>query len=185
MAAKSSAGGGRKPQPKAGAKRTGAKAPKATAKGSKKKPAPTVILKASDGIGAETVSETPKHAGGRPTKYDPAYCVLAIDSGKLGKSTEWIACEIGVHVDTVYEWAKVHKEFSEAITLAKQLELQWWEDAGQREMTNTGFSASAWSRSMAARFPKKWREKTQVDHGVTDQLAALFGEIDGNSSSLV
>lgn len=139
--------------------------------------------KCAEGIEPAEVRE--KHAGGRPTKYDPSYCDLAIELGKQGKSTEVIACHIGVVHQTLLNWSNEHPEFLEAITLAKQHELLWWENAGQQYLTTTGFSASAWSRSMAARFPAKWREKTQVDHGISDGLAALLRDLDGNSASLV
>lgn len=152
----------------------------------KQKPAPAVILAASEGIGGETVTgDVPKHPGGRPTKYDPAYCDLAIELGKQGKSTEVIACHIGVVHQTVLNWSNAHPEFLEAITLAKQYELLWWENAGQENLTTTGFSASAWSRSMAARFPSKWREKTQVDHGISSDFAAFLSQIDGHGASLI
>ena len=42
-----------------------------------------------------------------------------------------------------------------------------------------------WSRSMAARFPKDWREKSQVDHGVSGELQKFLDEIDGDSASLI
>ena len=167
----------------AGAKkpRKAKEAPKSARKPAGGKKARPVTLACSDGI-AVTAS---KHAGGRPTKYDPSYCELAIELGRQGKSGEVIACQIGVIYETMTEWAKIHPEFSAALTLAKQLELQWWENAGQEYMLHTGFSASAWSRSMAARFPKKWREKTQVDHGVSNELAALLGDLDGHGASIV
>lgn len=159
-----------------------AKAPaKPARKPASAKKAKPVAIACTDGIEAPAV----KHAGGRPTKYDPAYCEKAVGFGKQGKSVEWIACEFEVHVDTIYEWAKVHPAFSDAITLAKQYEQRWWEDTGQEHLTTTGFSASAWSRSMAARFPKKWREKTQVDHGVTSEFAALLGDLDGHGASII
>jgi len=168
-----------------GAKPKTARKPKAPAKAARKpasaKKAKPVTLACSDGI-AVTAS---KHAGGRPTKYDPAYCDLAVDLGRAGKSGEVIACHIGVIYQTVLNWQKEHPEFLEAMTLAKQLELLWWENAGQEHLTTTGFSASAWSRSMAARFPNKWREKTQVDHGVSNELAALLGDLDGHGASIV
>lgn len=146
------------------------------------------VRAASEGIAPSVVvSEEPrrKHPGGRPTSYKAEYCEDVIDFGRRGKSREWIAAELMVHIDTLAEWAKVHPEFSAAITLAKQLELKWWEDAGQDNLTESGFSASAWSRSMAARFPQKWREKSQVDHGISGELAALLGQIDGDGASLV
>lgn len=40
----------------------------------------------------------------------------------------------------------------------------WWEDSGQEGMAKPGFNAAIWSRSMAARFPDEWREKTAHEH---------------------
>jgi transposase len=155
----------------------------------KKKPTPKRKTKAaSEGVAPAVVAEVAteaKHAGGRPTKYKPEYCEAVIGYGRLGKSREWIAAELMVIPETLTNWGKEHPEFFDAITLAKQLELKWWEDAGQDNLTESGFSSSAWSRSMAARFPQKWREKSQVDHGVSNELAALLGQIDGDGSSLV
>jgi hypothetical protein len=36
---------------------------------------------------------------------------------------EMIACELGVHRDSLHEWAQAHKEFSDARKLAKQFQL--------------------------------------------------------------
>lgn len=97
---------------------------------------------------------------GRPTQYRPEYCESVIEWGKQGKSRTWIASEIGVTRETLYEWERVHTEFSDAMARAKVFEQRWWEDAGQDGMKLQGFGQSIWSRSMAARFPKEWREKT-------------------------
>lgn len=105
-----------------------------------------------------------KHPGGRPTLYDPAYCERVIEYGKLGKSLTWIATEIGATRQTLYGWSKEHPEFFDAMTRAREFSQRWWEDFGQEHMLTTGFSASAWSRSMAARFPDDWREKSETKH---------------------
>ena len=100
---------------------------------------------------------------GRPSTYNPEFCERVIEYGKQGKSITWMAAELGVHKDSLYEWMKVHPEFSDAITQAKQYSQQWWEDAGQNGMLAPGFNASVWSRSMAARFPEDWRENKGVE----------------------
>jgi hypothetical protein len=99
----------------------------------------------------------------RPTTYDPAYCDRVVEYGKQGKSVAWIAAELEVHKDTLYEWVKVHPEFSDAMTRARLESQRWWEDAGQTGMLTPGFGASVWSRSMAARFPDDWRESKGVE----------------------
>ena len=102
---------------------------------------------------------------GRPTAYNPEFCEQIVEWGKLGKSRTWIATELNVHRDTLYEWEQVHPEFSDAMARAKALEQRRREDAGQDGMRLQGFGQSIWSRSMAARFPKEWREKTSLVGG--------------------
>lgn len=98
--------------------------------------------------------------GGRPTDYDPAYCDQVIEYGKQGKSRAWIAAKLDVVHQTLKNWEAVHPEFLEAMTRAAQFSQMWWEDAGQVGMVADKFNSSVWSRSMAARFPNDWREKT-------------------------
>lgn len=103
---------------------------------------------------------------GRPTTYDPAYCESVVEWGRLGKSVAWMAAELDVSRQSIYEWASVHPEFSDAMTRAKEHAQRWWEDAGQDSMLlapgQGTFNGSVWSRSMAARFPDDWREKSET-----------------------
>lgn len=105
-----------------------------------------------------------KHPGGRPSKYDPAYCEKVLEWGRLGKSRAWIAAEIGVCKQTLANWEAEHPEFLGSLTRAKVLEQQWWEDAGQSGMTGDKFNGQVWGRSMAARFPDDWRETTRQEN---------------------
>lgn len=100
---------------------------------------------------------------GRPTDYLPEYCERVVDLGREGKSVVQMACEIGVHKDTLYEWAKVHADFSDAFTYARQCAQCWWENKGQSGLDQSGFNASLWSRSMAARFPADYTERKQTE----------------------
>lgn len=66
--------------------------------------------------------DTQKHAGGRPSKYDPQF-VIEVDKylATTGKEQmhlpkiESFAKWLGVHKDTLYEWAKKYPEFSDAL----------------------------------------------------------------------
>lgn len=55
-----------------------------------------------------------KGARGRPTKYKEEYAEQAYKYCLLGADDEKLAEFFEVHVDTIYEWTKKHKVFSEA-----------------------------------------------------------------------
>lgn len=99
----------------------------------------------------------------RPTDYQPEFCARLIELGKQGKSVVQMACALEVHKDTIYEWAKVYPEFSDAFTHAKQYSQDWWETKGQNGLEGGQFNASLWSRSMAARFPADYTERKQQE----------------------
>lgn len=68
----------------------------------------------------------PKHAGGRPTDYTPEvidklnkYLEEAIPQNMKIPTVEGIALKLGINKDTLYEWAKVHPEFSDALSELK------------------------------------------------------------------
>lgn len=115
---------------------------------------------------------------GAPSKYNPSCIETVIELGKQGKSVTYIATELDVHKDTIYEWAKVHDEFSDALTRAKQWAQRWWEDKGQDGLTADKFNGSVWSRSMAARFPDDWREVKARDHTSSDGSMSPPGQIE-------
>ena len=108
-----------------------------------------------------------KRPVGRPSLYDPAYCEQVIELGKIGKSTEAIGAILGVGTATLYRWRDEYPEFREALDIAKDMELYWWEEQAQAYMVENKESdrlnASLWSRSMAARFPKKYRESVKQE----------------------
>jgi len=104
---------------------------------------------------------------GRPTDYDPAFCDKVVELGALGKSTEQIAGMLGFALRTIYLWRDTYPEFMQALEEAKAKELHWWEDQAQAYMLEhkdgAKLNASIWSRSMAARFPKKYRESVKQE----------------------
>jgi transposase len=122
---------------------------------------------------------TEKRPVGRPSLYDPKYCEEVVALGKLGKSSEAIGAILGVGTKTLYNWRDQFPEFLHALELAKEFELQWWEDIAQTHMIENKESdkinASIWSRSMAARFPKKYRESVKQEITGADGIPLLSG----------
>lgn len=100
-----------------------------------------------------------KRPVGRPSRYKPEFCDVAIEVGRHGGGPNDIACEIGVLRENLYDWAKVHPEFSTALKLAKQLEQKWWENKGVEGMGAERFNAVVWRTSMQARFRDDYTEK--------------------------
>ena len=120
-----------------------------------------------------------KRPVGRPSTYDPAYCEKVVELGRIGKSIEQICFQLNTPVRTLYEWRDRHPEFSQALEDAKSYEQAWWEEQAQQYMVENKESdrlnPSLWSRSMAARFPKKYRESTKQEITGADGAPLLTG----------
>lgn len=104
---------------------------------------------------------------GRPTDYEPDYCEQVIEMGKIGMSLVEMAATLGVAKSTLTDlWPVAHPEFKAALTHAKECSQCWWESMGRVNLImapqSGTFQASVWSRSMAARFPADWREKSET-----------------------
>jgi transposase-like protein len=125
------------------------------------------------------VQTTDKRPVGRPTLYDAKYCEEVIELGKIGKSVEQIASRLGFSLRTMYLWRDQHEDFMHAMEEAKQHELAWWEDQADAYMVETKdgprLNATLWSRSMAARFPKKYRESVKQEISGVDGAPLLSG----------
>lgn len=106
------------------------------------------------------MTNNPTRLPWRPYEYMPEYCDRVIEWGKLGKSKAWMCAELDCSPQTMANWCEKFPDFLEAITRAVAHSQKWWEDKGQESLDKTGFQGNMWSRSMAARFPNDWREKT-------------------------
>ena len=110
---------------------------------------------------------TPKNPVGRPTKYKPEYCEIAIACGKKGLSREAISSELGITWKTLINWAEEHEDFLLALDEAKKEEMLFFERLALDHMiegpgTNR-LNTALWGRSMAARFPHKYRENSKLE----------------------
>ena len=124
-------------------------------------------------------TDVPKRPVGRPTLYDPAMCEEVIELGRIGKSIEQICYQLNISIRTIYLWRDTHEEFMQALEDAKIFEQAWWEEQAAAYMVENKESdklnASLWSRSMAARFPKKYRESTKTEITGADGAPLLTG----------
>ena len=115
----------------------------------------------------DSIAVLEKRPVGRPTLYDSAYCETVRELGRIGKSVEQICYQLNVSLRTIYLWKDTHEEFMQALDDAKTFEQAWWEEQASAYMVENKESdrlnATLWSRSMAARFPKKYRESTKQE----------------------
>lgn len=104
--------------------------------------------------------------GGQPTKYRDVYCQMIIEHLSQGLSVESFAGVVGVCFDTIYEWAKVHPEFSDAIKQGKAKKRLWWEKLGQAGIAGKlkNFNASGWIFHMKCR--EQYKEDNDSDNRV-------------------
>jgi hypothetical protein len=58
--------------------------------------------------------------GGRPSKYDPQFCVTAHTLAAQGATDVEIADALEIHVATFYRWKAEHSEFREATGAGKE-----------------------------------------------------------------
>ena len=99
--------------------------------------------------------------GGRPTKYKKKYCKELIDHMAKGLSFRTFAAKIEVHHDTLYEWAEVYEEFSDAKSQAFNKCRLFWENLSIDQSTgkNQKGNVTATIFNMKARF-KEFHENT-------------------------
>lgn len=115
----------------------------------------------------EQASDDKKRPVGRPSKYRPEYCKQVIEWGKQGYSREHIACELDVSWNTLLSWMEAHEDFLEALETAKMHEMVFFERLGSQYIVERPqgdrLNTAIWGRSLAARFPQKYRENTKVE----------------------
>lgn len=107
---------------------------------------------------------------GRPSKYKPEYDSMLIDHMASGLSFESFAGLIGVCDDTLREWEKVHPSFSASKRIGFAKNRLWWEQMGNAHITHTDskfesspkLNSTVFIFNMKNRFPKEWRDRTEV-----------------------
>lgn len=103
---------------------------------------------------------------GRPTDYKPEFCELLIEHMGEGFSFEAFAGVVNCNRDTLYEWANVHPEFSDAKKIGFERNRLTWERIGIDLARKGDGNATAFIFNMKNRFPKEWRDK--IETGFTD-----------------
>lgn len=92
-------------------------------------------------------------------------CEQVVAWGREGKSRAWMCSQLDISMRTLLDWEASNEDFSHALMRAEMHAQAHWEDLGHDNIKAQTFQSSVWSRSMAARFPKFWREKTAIVGG--------------------
>jgi hypothetical protein len=118
-------------------------------------------------------------ASGRPTTYKDRFCDLLIDHMTKGYSFESFAAITDTCKDTLYEWVKVHPEFSDAKKRATDKSRLFWEKVGIENIVNIetmekdesgsftavkkSLNSAAWIFNMKNRFKDDWKDKHETE----------------------
>lgn len=107
-----------------------------------------------------------KHPGGRPTKYDPAFCDTVMATGEGGGSLAEMAEACDVDRETINNWMAREEEFSRAVKRGLQKAQVWWERQGRSATfgDTDGFNATSYIFNMKNRFKDDWRDKVETEH---------------------
>lgn len=120
-----------------------------------------------------------KRRVGRPTKYDPKYCEMLIDHMAEGLSFDAFAGRVEVTRETLYEWARVHSEFSDAKKIGFSKCLTMWEELGVKiAKGEIQGQPATWFINMKNRFPKTWRDKHE--HVIEHQKPSIIERSNGD-----
>lgn len=126
---------------------------------------------------------------GRPTKYEERFCDLLIEHMDKGLSFEAFAGYLGVSKDTLFEWVKVHPEFSDSKKIGTEKARLWWESKatdyllncekttrdsdGNVETVKTSLNSTVWIFNMKNRFRDEWKDKSEQEVNVTQTEVLL------------
>ena len=130
--------------------------------------------------------------GGRPTKYDPAFCDLARETMEQGFSKTATAGKLGVCKATLDNWCKEHPEFLGAIKQGETLRTLKLETDLLKAPDGPTVTSRIFALKNAA--PDEWRDKQTVEgpgpngehvvnHTVDDELRTALDAIAGKIAS--
>jgi hypothetical protein len=147
---------------------------------------------------------------GRPSDYEDAFAEQATKLCALGATDMELADFFGVDVRTIYRWKHSHDEFCQALKAGKdaaderverslfqratgyeQDEVKIFMPANAAAPVYATYRAKIAPDTTAAIFWLKnrrkdeWRDKQDVEHGVSGQLADLLARIDGRTRTVV
>lgn len=86
---------------------------------------------------------------------------MLIEHMSQGKAFETFAAQLSVSKDTLYEWARNHSEFSDALNIGRIKAYEFWEKLGiQGAMGEQKVNHAMWALFMKNRFG--WADKQEL-----------------------
>lgn len=141
---------------------------------------------------------------GRPTKYDEKYCkqliamfdidatrevyetytykdgttkeVSRLEPAELPTITDF-AKKIGVNKDTLYEWAKKHKEFSDSLKKAKEMQENIWQKNSLMGLYNSTFAIFMGKNCYGWKDRQEIENKHEFKNSPADELLKSIDEL--------
>ena len=111
-------------------------------------------------------------------------CRAILECGLEGGSVTAMANSIGVTRSTMYEWAASNPEFSDALDLAKQHSLEWFEEMGQRQARTGQGSAGTLKFLMTNQHREVYRDSSHVEVDQRVQVMELnYTGFDGDQDA--
>lgn len=106
----------------------------------------------------------PKDVVGRPSKYTEEACTKVFDHLASGGSLAASAGKAGVHKDTLFEWCKVHPEFSDLIKQGKSLGMDVWEQRLVMQAIENPGNTAAIIFAMKNIYRDDWHDRVINEH---------------------
>jgi hypothetical protein len=128
----------------------------------------------------EKIKKSEEDKKGRPSLYKPEYCEMLINHMEKGFSFRSFAGVIRVNFDTVYEWEKVHKEFSDAKKIGEGLALMYDEKLLDDLSKGTyGKSANTATHIFKLKNLWKWSDKVEIEQTTREIKINIDSDDDG------
>lgn len=115
---------------------------------------------------------------GRPSEYDPSFCDLARSFMAKGYSISALAGEIGVDRSSLYEWEKVHPEFSHALKQSRFMRVRALENKLLTAEIGPHVTAAIFALKNA--MPDEWRDRHEISGPDGGPIAVTVSRFTGD-----
>ncbi len=117
---------------------------------------------------------------GRPSDFQPRFVQKAYKLAQIGLTDVEIAAALDTTETTLNNWKTAHPEFAESLykgklgSDAKVANRLYKRATGWKDAAPDTTACIFWLKN---RQPRYWRDKIDVEHGVSDELSELLGNL--------